>query len=376
MEIRLKQLFAMHLSIALTALLAMTSTHASDEIETSMQRAELLSQRLPMLKGTETRFYSHIHWQRQPGNGVRVNLLPPVNATGKTPYDTRGLNGHAADTEVRTLPNALNILFEELVRTSHFLEPVSQPADYFLQFHVQRYDSLYALGESDHLLSLGFAQIDRAWSEVFGDNKPARVSLSLVIYNRNYEAILEVPVTAQLDPCERSSNPMPFSPRVNQAFFNAYATTTTGQATIAAINRTLEEASKFFASQPIRGEVLKVDNNAIIVNLGKGIVYPEEELQLMYSGDSKLPAYPVSRLAVEKVWQEHALVHALDVFSGQVKAGDEVILNKVMQKRQWLSVAGEPVKCLSPKTKDKFALDNSSSKSDYGFIWNSSTSSH
>ncbi len=373
METWLKQVYK-HLMVGLIGLTASAAAVALDTQTSSMQRTELLSQRLPVLKDAETRYYSHIHWQRQPGSGVRVNLLPPVNATGKTPYDTRGLKGHAADTEVRTLPNALNILFEELVRSSHFLEPVSQPVDYYLQFHVQRYDSLYALGESDHLLSLGFAHVDRAWSEVFGDNKPAKVSVTLIIYNRNYEAILEVPVTAQLDPCERSANPMPFSPRVNQAFFNAYATTTTGQATIAAINRALEEASKLFAAQPIRGEVLKVDNNEIVVNLGKGIVYPDEELQLMYSGDSGLPAYPISRLAVEKVWQEHALVHALDVFSGQVKAGDEVVLNKVIQQRQWLSVAGEPVKCITPKTKDKFALDNTTSTSEYGFSWNSSNS--
>jgi hypothetical protein len=162
---------------------------------------------------------------------------------------------------------------------------------------------------------------------------------------------------------------MLFSPRVNQTFFNAYASTTTGQATIAAVNRALEEASRFFAALPIHGKVIKVDNNDIIINLGRGVVYPREQLQLLYSGDEATEPYPISRLEVEQVWQQQALVYALDVFSGQVKAGDEVILNKMIQKRQWLSVAGDSVTCLTPKTQNYFALDKSLRDEDHGFTW-------
>jgi hypothetical protein len=346
----------------------MVSTASPPALNQRLHSTELLSYQPLYLKDRQARRYSHIHWQRQPGYGIPVRLLPSVNATGKQAYDIQSLTGHAVDTETRTLPNALDQLFRELVSVSHFLEPVAEEPDYYVQFHVRRYDSLYALGKSDHLLSLGFAHIDRSWSQIFGDDKPATVSITLMVYNRDYDPLLEIPVTVELDPCQRSGNPMLFSPRVNQSFFNAYATTTTGQATIAAVNRALDAASQFFAALPIRGQVVKVNENEIFINLGSGVVYPREQLQLLYDDGTGTP-YPVSRLEVEQVWQQQSLVHALDVFSGQVKVGDQIVLNKVIQQRQWVSAGDQKVSCLTPKTKNPFALDKVQQQGDHGFTW-------
>lgn len=308
---------------------------------------------LAKMMSDDTRYYSHLHWQDQPGAGLAIKLLPSINATGKTAYDIRELSGKDHHSEVRTIPNALDQVLFQLVHNSQFLTPSTRGFDYYLQFHIQQYDTLYALGDSNHDLSLGFGHIDRAWSQIHGDDKPAEISLTLVLYNRQQQPVLEVPVTAELDACARSGQPMTFSPdlrmageaTINQTFFDGFATTTTGQTFIAAANRTLEQVNQYFDQRPIHGTVIKVDQNEIYLNLGEGIVYKNERLDLLYEGDKALGSYPVSRLEVEQVQQNSAIAHALDMHSANVLAGDRVRLNKTTAPRKAVSFAGEAIGC-------------------------------
>lgn len=322
---------------------------------------------LAKMMSDDTRYYSHIHWQDQPGAGVAIKLLPSVNATGKTAYDIRGLSGKDHHSEVRTMPNALDQVLFQLVHNSQFLTPSTHSFDYYLQFHIQQYDSLYALGDSNHDLSLGFGHIDRAWSRVHGDDKPAKISLTLVLYNRQQQPVLEVPVIAELDACARSGQPMTFSSNlrmtgggvVDQTFFDGFATTTTGQTFIAAANRTLEQVNQYFDQRPIHGTVIKVDHNEIYLNLGDGIVYKNEQLDLLYENDNALGSYPVSRLEVEQVLPNSAIVHALDTHTTNVLVGDRVRLNKTAAARKAVSFAGEAIGC-SRQTNAMANTDNNS----------------
>jgi len=130
-------------------------------------------------------------------------------------------------------------------------------------------------------------------------------------------------------------------------FFNEYATTTSGQAFIAAVNKLLSVASEFFLQFPIEGEVLKVDDQDIYINIGDAAVVPREKLELLYFDDPAIPAYAVSQLEVEEVFESAAIVHALDIKTANVKAGDSVRLKRKVLNRTITSAAGSKVKCMT-----------------------------
>ncbi len=329
-----------------------------------------VSRKPPHLSGDQTRLYSHIHWQGQYGSGIRVKLLPGVNATGKESYSVHGLSGKDHNTEVRTLPDNFDEIFFELTRNSRFLNPVKHQADFLMQFHIRRFDSLYNPGDRNHLANLGFAHLDRAWSQLHGDNKPATISLTLVLYDNNYIPLLEVPVVSQMMPCERSGNPMVFSALSDQQFLNGFATTTTGQAFIAAINRALEETTHYFAQRPITGRVLRVENNDVYINLGSSLLRKNETLELLYTDKEGIPPYSVSRLEVEETWDDLALVHALDIHTANVQAGDTVKLKKHSKRPKFVSVAGDPIVCneLQKKSEKKANTASTSEQSHWSWL--------
>ncbi len=328
-----------------------------------------VSRKPPHLSGDQARLYSHLHWQGQYGSGISVKLLPGVNATGKDTYSVHGLSGKDHNTEVRTLPDNMDDIFFELTRNSRFLNPVEQQADYLMQFHVRRFDSLYHPGDRNHLANLGFAHLDRAWSQLHGDNKPATISLTLVLYDNNYIPLLEVPVVSELMPCERSGNPMVFSALTDQQFLNGFATTTTGQAFIAAINRALEETTHYFAQRPITGRVVRVDNNDIYINLGSSLLQKNQTLNLLYTDKEGLPPYSVSRLEVEETWDEIALVHALDIHSANVQPGDTVKLRKHSKRPEFVSVAGDAIICNELQKKSEQKARSASSNEQAHWSW-------
>ncbi|WP_144391491.1 hypothetical protein [Pleionea sediminis] len=319
----------------------------------------------PHLTGETTRNYSHIHWQNSPGPGIPIRLLPSVNATGKASYSTQNLSGKSHNSEVRTIPDALDSLIYQLVKNTHFLNPTiaTEPTQYSLQFHLRQFDTLYAPGDRNHLLNLGFAHIDRAWSQLNGDNKPSVVKLIAVIYDEDFIPVLEVPISAKLLPCQRSGNVMTFSPVTPQQFLNGFATTTTGQAFIAAVNRALQEVASHFGDLPIVGKVVKVEQNDIYINIGEGVVYPNEELDLIYQSDNSFN-YVVGRLAVEETWPNMSLVHSLDVPSSNVLAGDSIELKKQASKPKLRSVAGKPIICskVEKQAEQRAELENKSNK--------------
>ncbi|MCO7224081.1 hypothetical protein [Pleionea sp. CnH1-48] len=324
------------------------------------------------LHGKMTRYYSHVHWQKQPGNPIRVRLLPGVNYTGKSGFDINALSGKEHNTEVRTIPSTLEHLYAQLINNSNILKVDNNQFEYYFQIHIQDYNTLYAPSDSNDLLSLWFAHIDRAWSMMSYDDTPGYSAISLVLYNKELEPVLEIPVMSHMYPCERASKPMTFSPGQYQAFFDGLATTATGQSLISAVNRGLVEVAAFFKNRSVRGQILRVDNQDIFINIGMGQLYKNERVKLMYKDDPVLPAYAVGELQVEEVYDDYALAYAVDVRASNVVAGDEVVLNKIIKKRQFVSVAGKPIRCKNPDTREQRHLakpKQQDTANNYGFQW-------
>jgi len=299
---------------------------------------------LPYLKGGETREYAYVLWQTNPGAATSIQLLPTVNATGRTEYASNQYSGLAKHSEVRNLPSALHNAVAHLVSHAGF-QISHKEASWKLQFVLYDYQTLYALDDRDHAASLGLGQIDRVWSQWAGDNKASRVKLALVLYDHLGHQQLTVPVAASMMPCERGATPMVYGPGPEQQFLNGFATTTTGQTFAAAVNRSMVELVQFFADQPIRGSVLKVDRNEVYVSLGKGTVYPKEVLQLQYQQDAALPPYTVGHLAVEEVFDDVAITHPIDLFAANIAAGDQVSIYKKLTQPVALPVSKRAVEC-------------------------------
>ncbi|NVJ58867.1 MAG: hypothetical protein HWE27_00685 [Gammaproteobacteria bacterium] len=297
------------------------------------------------LSSDDVRFYSNLVWQQQPGSALSVHLLPSVNASEHDVYQVSFDNQNVGDLESKSVPSTLQAVNQELVNNTRFLKAVNHSAEFQLQFIIQNYETLYSLTGSDNWLDYSFAKLDQAWSAMAGDNKPSRVNVTAVLYNKSGEMLLQVASGGSLSPCERSANPMIFPPHHGQAFLNGFAKTTTGQTYIAAVNRTLTEVAKYLANEPIRGEVLKVDRNNIYLSIGEGIVYPNETVNLIYSNNDNFPSYTLGRLEIEAVEQSISVAHAIDMHTANVIPGDKVQLKKVIQERAYLSAGERSVTC-------------------------------
>lgn len=339
------------LSVITSASLAESTTDSKamqatyDPLSQMKASKELTVIQRPKLKPEEIRFFSNLIWQRQPGSPVTIKLLPLVNASQHDSYQVNLNQQSLSDLESKTIPSALDTINQQLVNQTAFLQTVNHSADYQLQFIVQDYQTLYSLTGSDNWLDYSIAKLDQAWSAIAGDNKPSQVKVTMVLYDKDGTMLLQMPMGGALSPCQRSANPMVFPSHQGQAFLNGFAKTTTGQTYIAVINRTLTEVAKYLADTPINGEVLRVEQNNIYLNLGQGIVYPEETVHLIYQENPQMPSYPVGRLEVESVYANISIAHAIDVHTANVLPGDKVQLKKPIQARAYVSAGKQPVSC-------------------------------
>ncbi|NVK88404.1 MAG: hypothetical protein HWE13_09765 [Gammaproteobacteria bacterium] len=298
----------------------------------------------PYLTAEQTRQYSYLLWQSPVGEGLQVQILPTLNASGRAEYSSLGKSGRHASSEVRNVPDVLHQAITELTFHAGY-RAAPQAAAWRVQWILNDYQTLYAMDDRDHSASLSGAQLDRLWSEIAGDDRAARVKVTMVVYDAAGRQRLVVPVVASMWPCERSAIAFNYPPSQQQAFLNQWASTTTGQTFAAAINRTLQELNRFFLEQPLTASVLRVEQNQVYVSLGQGVVYPREILQLEYQEDPNFPAYSVSRLVVEEVFDEMAITHPLDVFAANVIPGDQVSIRKTLPQRTFKSVARSAGQC-------------------------------
>ncbi|MEE4245713.1 MAG: hypothetical protein V2I33_09895 [Kangiellaceae bacterium] len=325
---------------------------------------QTINHRTPFLVNQSTRSYSHIHWQAKPGNGMPITLLPTVNATGKTTYSTSDRTGQHDGVEIRTVPDNLHYLINDLVRNSNFLEPTGAneviDTDFAIQFHLIKFDTLYSLANNNNALSLGVSKLDNWWSKAFGENKPATVGIVMTIYDRQHNLLLEAPIQATLDPCHRTDNPMVFVPSRHQQFLNQFAQTTIGQTSIAAINRALEVAAQYFQHQPIEGKVVRVNNNEVYLNFGQNAVRKADTVELIIDPGNEFPSYSAGELIIEDVWHNVSLAYPISIKSGSIIPGDIVRMASSNRPHKFISVAESKVEC--PADHNQLASNNNSEK--------------
>ncbi len=302
--------------------------------------------RTPYLNSETTRQFSHLVWQKHLGDGISIALLDTVNATNKSSYNIKGLDGF--DIELRNVPQQLEPLFSELINRSHFLTINNDRPEYFLQFQIREFKSRFSLTNSDDPFSLGLAYLDKSWSKMNGDDGPSSVALVLSVFNNLHQPLIHIVTKASLDSCEVATNPMTFGPGEFQSFYSQLATTTTGQTLIAAVNRSLDELSSYFQHLPIRGKVIEVQENELILNLTDSTVFKGDRLTIKQFNQQMNKYQKTGSIEIESVQEDFSIAHALTLKTANIRPGDQVELGKVVQKRKWTSAAGGKVNCIKP----------------------------
>ncbi len=314
--------------------------------------ADINYRKTETLKGKDTRFFSHLLWTTKTNSAIKVKLLPSINATGKSSYPNQSVRGIHAKTEVRTLPDNFNHLIKQLINNTQFLRTDQTHYDYQIQFHIKRYDTLYHSARNNHLFFRVFSEIDRVWSNLHGDSTPSRVTLVLTLYDQSLNTLLEVPVSSELLPCQKAQHTMTFQPGPQQAFFDALATTTTGQTLIAAINRSLVEVDHHLKNTPIQFPVIDIVDNTLIAQFHHPQLKPGDSVQLIFPEEERM--YHTGLLEIESIRNGTIRLHSIDTPMGSIHQQDRLQIAYTKELSTYKSVAGSAHQChypLSKKTK-------------------------
>lgn len=262
--------------------------------------------------------FSYLHWPQTVLEKLPINVKSMANFSG--------IPANADETkseyyEHGKIPHSIDLLFTDLIRSSHFFAPTEVESDIQFELILNRYSHPFAYAPDDHWYKSLRDEVDR-WNVT---KKNASVSLSLRISHRDsrFKPWMRT-IETVLSQCDLNQKSQPLGASLyHDDSLLAYSNSTVGQAFIAASNYLILRGMEHLNTAKQQAKVVGLAQNELQLFSTSNTFVVGEQYDLYFHESNHL-SLPAGKVQVVKTLGDQAVAYPVNLRVDHIKIGDWV----------------------------------------------------